>query len=245
MLAFHKSVSLRVLVIVFIFYDFPVFAQKKLPVESITILAEDQSIAEILKILTQKSGLQFSFNPKRIDVNQRTNYSAINKSLSTILNELAEKFGWSYDFVEDQIVLKPDKKTDKAVSQTVTLSGFVKDANTGEALIGSTLLVKELQVGVVCNAFGFYSITIPKGMYTIQCSFVGYKELTTTLDLTSSVKQDITLAEEPPLLKEVIVEASSAETGSEFQVSSTNLRPKAVEQRPALFGEMEDRKSVV
>ena len=244
MLAFHKSVSLRVLVIVFIFYDFPVFAQKKLPVESITILAEDQSIAEILKILTQKSGLQFSFNPKRIDVNQRTNYSAINKSLSTILNELAEKFGWSYDFVEDQIVLKPDKKTDKAVSQTVTLSGFVKDANTGEALIGSTLLVKELQVGVVCNAFGFYSITIPKGMYTIQCSFVGYKELTTTLDLTSSVKQDITLAEEPPLLKEVIVEASSAETGSEFQVSSTNLRPKAVEQRPALFGEMDVVKSL-
>ncbi len=244
MLVLHKSASLRVLVIVFLFHSVPVFAQKKLPEESITITAVDQSIAEIFKIITEKSGIHFSFNPRRIDVNQKTTYSAANKSLSTILDELAEKLGWSYDFVEDQIVLKPDKKKEKAVSPTITLSGFVKDAATGEALIGSTLLVKELQVGVVCNAFGFYSITIPRGTYTIQCSFVGYKESTVNLDVTSSITHDITLAEEPPVLKEVIVEASSEETGTEFQVSSLNLRPQAVEQRPALFGEMDVVKSL-
>ena len=116
MLVLHKSASLRVLVIVFLFHSVPVFAQKKLPEESITITAVDQSIAEIFKIITEKSGIHFSFNPRRIDVNQKTTYSAANKSLSTILDELAEKLGWSYDFVEDQIVLKPDKKKEKAVS---------------------------------------------------------------------------------------------------------------------------------
>lgn len=218
-------------------------AQKKLPETIITISASQLSLAELLEIISQKSGIPFSYNPKRIDVDEKIDYSAINKTLASVLTDLSEQFGLSYSFVEDQIILKPEKKSGKTI-QTITLSGFVKDANTGEALIGSTLYLKELQTGVVCNAFGFYSITIPKGIYTIDCSFVGYEQWTKSITLNTSLTQDIVLAEEPPLLKEIIVEASADDTGKETQASSLELRPKIVEERPALFGEMDVVKSL-
>lgn len=220
-----------------------VSAQKKLPDIAVTIEANDFSLAALLEVISQKSGIPFSYNPKRIDADRKIDYSVSNKTLASILTDISEKFGLSFTFVEDQIILKPEKKSEKAV-QTITMSGYVKDATTGEALIGSTVFLMELQAGTICNAFGFYSITVPKGTYTIDCSFVGYKQWTKNIDLNSSLAQDISLAEEPPLLKEIIVEASDEDAGKEISVSSFALRPKAVEERPALFGEMDVVKSL-
>lgn len=220
-----------------------VSAQKKLPDVTFSVEAKQLSLADVLGIISQKSGIPFSYNPKKIGADKTIDYAASNKTLEFVLTDLSEQFGLSYSYVENQIVLQPQKKSAKA-SQTVTLSGFVKDASTGEALIGSTLFLNELHTGVVCNAFGFYSITIPKGTYTVDCSFVGYEQWTKRIDLASSSTWDITLTEEPPLLKEIIVEASSDDTGKETQVSSLELRPKTIEDRPALFGEMDIVKSL-
>ena len=214
-----------------------------MPDIAVTIEANDFSLAALLEVISRKSGIPFSYNPKRIDADRKIDYSVSNKTLASILTDISEKFGLSFTFVEDQIILKPEKKSEKAV-QTITLSGYVKDATTGEALIGSTVFLIELQAGTICNAFGFYSITVPKGTYTIDCSFVGYKQWTKNIDLNSSLAQDISLAEEPPLLKEIIVEASDEDTGKEISVSSFALRPKAVEERPALFGEVDVVKSL-
>ncbi len=45
-------------------------------------------------------------------------------------------------------------------AQDVTLSGYLKDAANGEALIGATVYIPELHQGTVSNAYGFYSLTI-------------------------------------------------------------------------------------
>ena len=56
-----------------------------------------------------------------------------------------------------------------------TLSGSIKDASNGEDLIGVTIYVKELPgTGTITNIYGFYSLTLPKGEYTIQYSYIGY-----------------------------------------------------------------------
>ncbi len=214
-----------------------------MPDIAVTIEANDFSLAALLEVISQKSGIPFSYNPKRINADRKIDYSVSNKTLASILTDISEKFGLSFTFVEDQIILKPEKRSEKAV-QTITMSGYVKDATTGEALIGSTVFLIELQAGTICNAFGFYSITVPKGTYTIDCSFVGYKQWTKNIDLNSALAQDIALTEEPPVLKEIIVEASDEDSGKEIQVSSFALRPTAVEERPALFGEMDVVKSL-
>ena len=52
--------------------------------------------------------------------------------------------------------------------EKVTLSGYIKDASNGETLIGATAYVRETQQGVTSNEYGFYSLSLLPGSYTIE-----------------------------------------------------------------------------
>ncbi len=58
------------------------FGQKALPDVSISIDAQNISLGELLTRITDKSGLAFSYNPKKIPIQQKTNFTAANKSLA-------------------------------------------------------------------------------------------------------------------------------------------------------------------
>ena len=79
--------------------------------------------------------------------------------------------------------------------QKVTLSGTISDLKTNETLIGVNLYIPEIKAGIVTNEYGFYSITIPKGDYTLQISYLGYETITEAILLTRDVKKNIGLSE--------------------------------------------------
>ena len=58
-----------------------------------------------------------------------------------------------------------------------TISGYVKDASNGEALIGATVFVRETSGGGITNVYGFYSVTVAAADYTIEISYVGYEKI--------------------------------------------------------------------
>ena len=60
-------------------------------------------------------------------------------------------------------------------SQKSTLSGYIRDAETGEEMIGASIFIKELKTGGVANLYGFYSVSVESGQYTIEFSFIGSK----------------------------------------------------------------------
>ena len=53
-----------------------------------------------------------------------------------------------------------------ALSQSYTISGYVKDKSNGESAVGANVYVKETMQGTNANAYGFFSLTLPKGNYT-------------------------------------------------------------------------------
>ncbi|WP_246001585.1 carboxypeptidase-like regulatory domain-containing protein [Mucilaginibacter gracilis] len=60
--------------------------------------------------------------------------------------------------------------------KNTTISGTIKDNATGETLIAASVRIKELpQKGASTNSYGFYSITIPEGEYTLIYSYIGYE----------------------------------------------------------------------
>ena len=61
-----------------------------------------------------------------------------------------------------------------SAQEKVTLNGYVRDASNGEELLGVTVLVVEIGNGVISNDYGFYSITLAPGNYTVKYSFIGY-----------------------------------------------------------------------
>ena len=64
-----------------------------------------------------------------------------------------------------------------SAQEKFTLSGTISDNNSNETLIGVNLFIPELKTGVTTNEYGFYSITIPKGNYSIRISYMGYQTL--------------------------------------------------------------------
>ncbi|MGI4831934.1 MAG: TonB-dependent receptor [Janthinobacterium lividum] len=127
-----------------------------------------------------------------------------------------------------------------AAAQTrATLSGTVQDATSGETLTGATVRVRELRgVGTGANAYGFYSLTVPVGTYTLEASFVGYAAQTRTLTLAGSQRVDFKLQPGGSALNEVVVTGRSADANiSKAQMGVETLDMKQVAKVPVLFGE--------
>jgi len=127
-----------------------------------------------------------------------------------------------------------------------TLSGNIKDASNGEDLIGVTIFVKELPgVGTVTNVYGFYSLTLPKGSYTIQYSYVGYKTVEFKADLTKNIKNNIQISSGSTDLNVVEISAEREDENvrsNEMSVAKINM--KEIENIPVLFGERDILKTI-
>lgn len=219
-------------------------AQRSLSDKKISIQIDNLSLKDALNEITKKSGISFSYNPKKIPLDQKITYQAKEKSIEEILNAICELAGLEYQHIENQIILQEKKKKEKIPEQTATLSGFIKDKNSGEALIGALVIINDSQTGTSTNAFGFYSITLPEDKYKINFSFVGYERQSEEIDLHTSFTKDIQLNEAPPVLDEVIVTEEEKESVKEVQASKMDIRPNTVEQRPALLGEVDVIKSL-
>ncbi|MBK8368280.1 MAG: carboxypeptidase-like regulatory domain-containing protein [Bacteroidetes bacterium] len=93
-------------------------------------------------------------------------------------------------------------------SLNVTLSGSIKDSETGEGLIGATVLAK-VGVGVVADLDGNFILKLPKGEYAIEVSMLGYRKYSQKIKLYSNKKIDVKL--ENTVLDEVEVVANIAQ----------------------------------
>jgi hypothetical protein len=127
----------------------------------------------------------------------------------------------------------------------VTLNGYVKDDQNGEELIGVTVYIPSLKVGAVTNAYGFYSITIPKGTYDVHYSFVGFKTQVVTIALNSNQARNIELPSESTIMEEVVVSDKAIdENVIGLQMSKNVISIAQIKKLPALFGEVDILKTV-
>jgi len=80
-------------------------------------------------------------------------------------------------------------------AQNYTISGYVKDANSGEQIIGAYVYITDPLKGTTTNHYGFYSLTLPKGSYTFEVSAVGYEKWTQQITLDKNYEINIELKE--------------------------------------------------
>lgn len=126
-------------------------------------------------------------------------------------------------------------------AQNSSLSGYVKDAANGEGLIGASVYVKELKTGNVTNTYGFYSLTLPLGQYTLVFSSSGFAKQERTVQIkeqTASLSIELVPASQE--LAEVIVKARANDEnvrGIEMSVNKVDI--KTIRKIPALLGEVD------
>lgn len=124
-----------------------------------------------------------------------------------------------------------------------TLTGNVKD-KTGEALIGSLVLVQELKgVGAVADIEGNYQITLPNGNYTIKVTSIGYKPILKKVNLNGNKVLDVILEDDTQVLEEVVITVKKEETVL-VQAGVEKLDMEQINKIPVLMGERDVLKTI-
>ena len=127
-----------------------------------------------------------------------------------------------------------------------TLSGTIADLKTKETLIGVNLFILETKTGITTNEYGFYSITLPKGEYTISISYVGYQVIEEKVSLNSNIKKNILISESSQLLKEVVIVDNKKRVDIRKPEMSVNkLTIQEIKEMPVIFGEVDIIKSIL
>lgn len=127
-----------------------------------------------------------------------------------------------------------------------TISGIIKEVSNGETAFGASVFLKGTSIGAVSNEYGFYSITAPKGNYTVVVSYMGFDNMSKEVILDKDQKINFEIIERSTQLDEVVIVAEETERASlkKPQMSVSKLNIKTVKQMPVVLGEVDVIKSL-
>ncbi len=88
----------------------------------------------------------------------------------------------------------------------ITVSGYIRDTNNGEGIADALIHVKENNLIVATNNYGFYSISLLPNNYTFNFRFLGYESQNKLININKDVRVDIELSPKVNDLKEVVID---------------------------------------
>ena len=128
-----------------------------------------------------------------------------------------------------------------------TLRGTISDKTNGETVFGIAVYLKGTTIGTTTNEYGFYSITAPKGEYTLVISSLGYKEVQEKISLVKDIKLNIEITEALNTLDEVVITATEDSKKLNIrkpQMGVTTLSASTIKIAPAVMGEVDLIKTI-
>ncbi|MEY3399372.1 MAG: hypothetical protein RL220_1966, partial [Bacteroidota bacterium] len=128
--------------------------------------------------------------------------------------------------------------------QKYTLSGEIRDASTGEYMLGALVVADSVQKGVATNVYGFYSLTLPEGTYVIRVNLLGYTEIRDTIALTRDITRNFDLREQSIETKTIVIEGEKSQNTQSTDVGKIGLEVSQVKKLPVLFGEVDILKTL-
>ncbi len=125
------------------------------------------------------------------------------------------------------------------------LSGSVVDQMSGENLIGASVFVKNTTVGAITNQYGFYSLSLSAGYYTVEVSYLGYVTKEIEVNMNENQTLNVKLLEDAAMIEEVVVSADRlGDKARSPQIGVEKMSSKTVNKLPVVLGESDILKSI-
>ena len=132
-----------------------------------------------------------------------------------------------------------------AGSAAHTVSGFVKDGESGENLIGATVYAPYFRIFTTTNRYGFFSLTVDADSVTLEISHIGYTPTVVHRMLEADIQLNVLLQPVVVRLDGIEVVARSGESPVEaVQMSEVKLPVAKIRALPALAGEVDVLKTL-
>ncbi len=126
-----------------------------------------------------------------------------------------------------------------------TISGIITDKKNNETLIGVNVNVKGTKIFTTSNEYGFYSLTLPKGNYTLSISYVSYEIVEETISLDQSIKKNYSLIANDEVLEEVVITEKTKTNTRKPEMSVNKMSIATIKQMPVALGEVDIIKSIL
>ncbi len=122
--------------------------------------------------------------------------------------------------------------------QKYTLSGTITDASSGEDLIGAAVSIQNHNFTAISNSYGFYSISIPEGDYTIYINQMGYAKQEISVKLHANQTINFRLDAINYQLEDIEVTGNKGDRNiTALEMGNVKINPRQIENIPVLFGE--------
>ncbi len=129
--------------------------------------------------------------------------------------------------------------------EKVTMSGYLKDADSGEGLIGATIYVDEIKSGTTTNVYGFYSISLPVGTYHITFNYLGMTAETHEVILTENRTFELEMQPDRQLIQTVEIVAEKENTNiTNLETGVERMDAQVIKDIPQFMGEVDIIRSI-
>ena len=209
----------------------------------VTLEEENSSLKSIIDQIEAQTSYSFILNNDVINVDQNFSIHVFEKEVEETMALLFKSSTISYKIKKNHIILSRSPKE----SDRFTMSGVVTDAATGETLLGASIILKATSQGVITNAYGFYSITLLKGDYRFEVSYLGYTTKEVEVQLQSDMNIEVGLQPSSKVLDEIVI-TYNENTKSQVKSiigGSTNLTTNEIKKLPAFFGEPDMTRAIL
>lgn len=127
----------------------------------------------------------------------------------------------------------------------VVVSGYITNKDTKEPVSGVTVFIQKLSVGTISNEYGYYTLTLPRGAYVLQFSFIGMREKMINVNLFGTGELNVDMNSVLIPIKETIVSAQKSITLQRFEVGAEKININSFKLSPTSMGESDIIKSIL
>ncbi len=128
-------------------------------------------------------------------------------------------------------------KTSPSAAKAVTVAGYIRDAKTGEPVVGVSVYIDNPRIGGSSDQYGYYSLSLPKGRRILNIQSIGMRDTRRQLALYGDGKMNIDLQGTVIALKRVIIAAQKLSNVKGTQMGLQKIDIKTIKQIPVVFGE--------
>src|ERR1700761_2168422 len=217
----------------------------------VTVQATDKSLEAILLIAFDKTDFHFAISQQNVFLTKgreiRTELaSGFFNIQPTAGNTPQQPVVTDYSIEEKKKVAESTTenklyeigiRTNNIKAGNANLAGYVKNAKSGEGIIGASVYNPDSHIGITTDQFGYFSLTLPRGRQTLAIKGLGMKDTRRKIILYSDGKLNIDMQEQVTSLKEVTISAEKVANVRSVEMGVNKLDIKSIKQIPTAFGE--------
>ena len=146
---------------------------------------------------------------------------------------------------EGNTLVEIGNPAEKNYPGSVRMAGYITNKDTKEPVAGVTVFLKKLSIGAISNEYGYYNLTLPRGVHQLQFSFIGMREKTVNMNLYGAGELNIEMSSVLIPLKETVISAQKSITLQRFEVGAEKINMTSFKLLPTSLGESDIIKNVL